>query len=436
MLGSIVLLLVLIILNALFAASEIAVISVNPNKIEEMANNGHKKAKYVQRFIAKPTRFLSTIQSGITFVGFFASASASHAFADDIGNFLAQISFISESFGRTLAIIIVTVLLSFVNIIFGELVPKRLAMKKPEQIAFFMVGLLRIVAFVLRPFVWLLTISTNLIIRMLGLDPNQEDKQITEEEIRTLVSVGGDKGVIHESEKEMINNIFEFDDTEVAEIMTHRTEVIAIPIDANIDEVVNLVFNEKYTRFPVYENNIDNIIGILHVKDLLRYKEKYVEANFSIKQILRPAYYVPDSKKISDLFKEMQNQKVHMAIVIDEYGGTAGIVTIEDLIEEIVGNIFDEYDEEEIDIQEINENEYIIEGLTGLDDVEELLNIGLPVDDYDTLSGFIISLLGRLPDDNDHDEVKFGNCTFKIMEVDEKVISKVKVVQTPAKTEE
>lgn len=436
MLGSIILLLVLIILNALFAASEIAVISVNPNKIEEMANNGHKKAKQVQKFITKPTRFLSTIQSGITFVGFFASASASHAFADDLGGLLAKIPIISDSVAKTFAIIIVTLLLSFVNIVLGELVPKRLAMKKPEQVAFLMVGLLRVVAFILRPFVWLLTASTNLIIRLFGLDPNQEDKPITEEEIRTLVSVGGDRGVIDESEKEMINNIFELDDTEVSEIMTHRTEVIAIPIEANIEEVVNLVFNEKYTRFPVYENNIDNIVGILHVKDLLRYKEKYEDGKFTIKDIIRPAYYVPDSKKISDLFKEMQNQKVHMAIVIDEYGGTAGIVTIEDLIEEIVGNIFDEYDEEENDIQEVNENEYIIEGLTGLDDVEELLNIGLPVDDYDTLSGFIIGLLGRLPDDNDHDEVKYGNCTFKIMEVDEKVISKVKVVQTPTEQEE
>lgn len=434
--GSIILILVLIIFNALFAASEIAIISVNRNKIEEMANNGHKKAKQVQRFISRPTRFLSTIQSGITFVGFFASASASQAFAEDLGNILAKLPLITPDVGKTLAIIIVTVLLSYVTIVFGELVPKRLAMKKPEAIAFRLVGMLRIIATILRPFVWFLTISTNLMIRILGIDPNQEDNPITEEEIRTMVAVGGDRGVIDESEKEMINNIFEFDDTEVSEIMTHRTEIIGIPIDANIDEVVNLVFNEKYTRFPVYENNIDNIIGILHVKDLLRYKEKYVEGNFSIKDIIRTAYYVPDSKKISDLFKEMQSQKVHMAIVIDEYGGTAGIVTIEDLIEEIVGNIFDEYDEEEIDIQAINENEYIIEGLTGLDDVEELLNIGLPVDDYDTLSGFIIGLLGRLPEDNDHAEVNFGNCTFKIMEVDEKVISKVKVVQTPIETEE
>jgi putative hemolysin len=295
--GSIILLLVLIIFNALFAASEIAIISVNRNKIEEMANNGHKKAKQVQRFISRPTRFLSTIQSGITFVGFFASASASQAFAEDLGNILAKLPLITPDVGKTLAIIIVTVLLSYVTIVFGELVPKRLAMKKPEAIAFRLVGMLRIIATILRPFVWFLTISTNLMIRILGIDPNQEDNPITEEEIRTMVAVGGDRGVIDESEKEMINNIFEFDDTEVSEIMTHRTEIIGIPIDANIDEVVNLVFNEKYTRFPVYENNIDNIIGILHVKDLLRYKEKYVEGNFSIKDIIRTAYYVPDSKK-------------------------------------------------------------------------------------------------------------------------------------------
>jgi putative hemolysin len=237
----------LIIFNGLFAASEIAVLSVNANKIEEMANNGHRKAKQVMKFIEKPTKFLSTIQTGITFVGFIASASASEAFADEVSKAIASILNNPGAWEsiKPVAIVIVTLILSYVTIVFGELVPKRLAMKKPEAVAFFMVGLLRFLATLMRPFVMLLTFSTNLVIRIFGMDPNQEDNPITEDEIRTMVDAGGEKGVIDQSEKEMINNIFEFDDTEVSEIMTHRTEVAGIPFDATIDEIVQLVYHEK-----------------------------------------------------------------------------------------------------------------------------------------------------------------------------------------------
>lgn len=275
------------------------------------------------------------------------------------------------------------------------------------------------------PFVKLLSVSTNFVVRLFGVDPGADEKRVTEEEIRMLVDVGEEKGTIHESEKEMINNIFEFDNKIVSDIMTHRTDIAGIPIDSSLQDVLDTVKRKKFTRFPVYEDNIDNIIGILNVKDLLFLLEDNNQ-DFDLKHLLRQPYFVPESKKTDELFKELQSTKTHMAVAIDEYGGTAGIVTIEDLIEEIVGNIFDEYDEEEKEFEKLDENTYLINGVASLERVEDFLEVELPVEDYDTLSGFLIGQLGRIPGENENPEIEFNGLVFKVEEMVEKRIAKVK----------
>ena len=425
----IIFLMVLIVLNAFFAASEIALISLNDNKIRLMAEDGHKKAKLLQKLLGEPSRFLATIQIGITLAGFLASAFAAESFSGRLVELIKLTGVpIPDALLKTISMIVITIILSYFTLVLGELVPKRIAMKKAEPISMFAVGPLNILSKVTSPFVKLLTLSTNFFVRLFGIDPNEEDEKVTEEEIRMMVDVGEEKGTIHETEKEMINNIFEFNNTTVSEIMTHRTDIAALPAEANLQEVTSFINQEKYSRIPVYEENIDNIIGVMHSKYLIQYlAEGGKKENFNLKNIIRQPYFVPESKKTDELFKELQHNKTHLAIIIDEYGGTAGIVTLEDLIEEIVGNIFDEDDEIEKDIDKIDENTFIINGTTSLDVVKDYLEVELPVEDYETLSGFIVGQLGRIPGKDDHPTIEFNGLVFKIEEVDEKRVAKVKV---------
>lgn len=421
-------LVVLVGVNAFFASSEIAIISLNDNKIKKMADEGHKKAGLLQALISEPSRFLATIQVGITLSGLLASAFAAESFADRLsGTVVATGIPIDPSIVKLLSLVVITILLSYFTLVFGELVPKRVAMQKPEQISMIAIKPLSVLSRITSPFVRFLTLSTNFIIRIFGGNPDADEEEITEEEIRMMVDVGQEKGVIQGSEKEMINNIFEFDNTLVSEIMTHRTDIIAVPIDAELDEILDMAINEKYTRVPVYEDVIDNIIGILHLKDLIPFLKDNQRESFSLRKIIRQPYYIPASKKTDQLFTEFQKNKVHMAVVIDEYGGTAGIVTIEDLLEEIVGNIWDEYDEEEREIEKIDENTFVINGTMELDEVDEFLDIRLPVDSYETLSGFLIGELGRIPEEDEKPVVEYEGIVFKVEEIDEKRIAKVKV---------
>ena len=421
-------LLILIMLNAFFAASEMALISLNDNKIRVMAEYGDKKAKLLSHLLSEPSRFLATIQIGITLAGFMASAFAAESFAGPLVSFIMTTGIaIPESILKTIALILVTIILSYFTLVFGELVPKRVAMKKAEAISMRVATPLNLLSIFASPFVKFLTASTNFFVRLFGVDPNDLNNDVTEEEIRMMVDVGEEKGTIDETEKKMINNIFEFDNMDVSDIMTHRTDIVGVPLNSSLDEVLAVIREEKYTRLPVYEDNIDNIVGILHVKDLVNVLGCTVLTDFSIKDILRNPYFVPSSRKTDMLFKDLQNSKTHMAVVIDEYGGTAGIVTIEDLVEEIVGNIFDEYDEEDKYIEKIDDNTFVIKGYASLDIVQETLGTDLPIDDYDTLSGFIIGQLGRIPQKEDKPEIEFNGLVFKVQEVDEKKVSKVKV---------
>ncbi|HHT05286.1 MAG TPA: HlyC/CorC family transporter [Hydrogenispora sp.] len=416
----------LIVLNAFFAASEIALISLNENKIKYMADEGNKKAKQIKKVLSEPSKFLATIQIGITLAGFLASAFAAESFAGRLVNLIKKTQVpVSENILKTAAVIIITIILSYFTLVLGELVPKRLAMKKAEPISFFVVSPLYFLSMAASPFVKLLTVSTNFVVRLFGIDPHADERQITEEEIRMLVDVGEERGAIDETEKEMINNIFEFDNKIVSEIMTHRTDIVGIPITANLKDIIEVITRKKFTRYPVYEDDIDNIIGILNIKDLIQLLEDKGQ-EFSLEKIMRQPYFVPESKKTDELLRELQNRKTHMAVAIDEYGGTAGIVTIEDLIEEIVGNIFDEYDEVEKEFEKLDENTFLINGVASLERVTDVLDVDLPVDDYDTLSGFLLGQLGRIPREEEKPVIEFEGVVFKVEEMAEKRILKVK----------
>ncbi|WP_113927194.1 hemolysin family protein [Bacillus sp. P14.5] len=423
---------ILIVLNAFFAASEIALISLNDNKVKLDAEKGDKKAILLYNLLSEPSRFLATIQIGITLAGFLASAFAAESFAGRFTNVLLDMGVpVSAAVLETISVVMITLILSYFTLVLGELVPKRLALQKAEGIARFAVVPLSVLSKVSSPFVKLLTLSTNTIVRLFGVDPNAEDENVTEEEIRMMVDVGKEKGTIQENEKIMINNIFELDNKDVSDIMTHRTNIMAIPYDLNLEETAHIVNVERYTRFPVYEENLDQIIGILHVKDLIQFLENGGEETFDLKTLVRNPYYVLESKSIDSLFAEMQKNNTHMAIVIDEYGGTDGVVTIEDIMEEIVGSISDEYDEPELEEDEINqldEETFMILGSTNLYEVEEVLKADLPIEDFDTLNGFVLGQLGFIPNESERPVVNFNNIEFSIEEMDDKRIAKIKAL--------
>ena len=428
----ILILIFLIIMNAFFAGSEMAFVSVNQMKLKAMAGKGHRRAKKVLKLVESPTDFLSAIQIGVSLSSMLSGAFAADAFADGLSYWIVSITngAVNFAFFRPIAMILITFITMFMMLIFGELVPKRIAMAHSEKFSLLVIHPITAMATVFLPLVRLLSLITNLCLKLLGIDPDKHD-EVTEEEIRLLVEAGE----IDLSEKEMIQNIFEFDNLEVGDIMTHRTDIVAIDIDTDFDSLMAQLSDERFTRYPVYENNIDNIIGIFHLRDILKYLQhnKTAEA-FDLRNFIRKPYFVPESKRTDVLFAELTRNKTHIAVVIDEYGGTAGIVTLEDLIEEVMGNIMDEYDEEEaVFIQEVHENEYLVEGSSYLDELEKVLNIDLPIDDYDTVSGFAVGEIGRLPHLEDIEgneaDFDFNGYHFSIVDVDEKVISKLRITK-------
>ena len=432
MLSEILILITLILLNAFFASSEIALISLNDNKIRLMAKEGNKTAKILANLLSEPSRFLATIQIGITLAGFLASAFASESFTERLLVELEPFNLpISDILLKNICVLIITMILSYFTLVFGELVPKRIAMRKYEVIAMFVARPLATLLKITLPFVKFLTFSTNIFVRLLGINPNEKDESITEEEIRMMVDVGEEEGTIQKKKKVMINNIFEFNNKIVAESMTHRTDMETLPINASLNEVLTFIKEKKYSRTPVYDETIDNIVGILYSKDIIKTLNEFGQmTNFDLKTILREAYHVPSSKRIDELFKEFQKSKNHVAIVLDEYGGTAGLVSLEDLLEEIVGNIFDEDDEIEYGIKKINENTYIANGMTNLEEISSHLDINLPLEEFDTLSGFIIGKLGSIPSKIEKPVMSYLGYEFMVLEADSKRISKVKISKT------
>lgn len=435
----IIVIIVLILLNAFFAASEIAFISLNDAKIEKQAKEGNKKAKKIKDMLANPSKFLATIQIGITLAGFLSSAFASESFASELAPRLNElIPAISLSAWNSISIIVITIILSYFTLVFGELVPKRLAMKNGEKIAFAAIGIIRAISIVTAPFVKFLTFSTNIISKIFGVSDNEE-KTVTEEEIRMMVDVGQEKGTIEEDEKNMINNVFEFNDKIVSEIMVPRTEIFALDSKMTITEAVKKINDEdiSYSRFPIYKDNIDNIVGVVHVKDLF-YSDK--KSNTKVNKIMKDPFFVPESKPVNELFEEIRKKRKLIAVVIDEYGGTSGIVTMEDILEEIVGEIYDEYDEIEESYQKLDDNTYILNGEMAIYDVEEILDVKIEDGDYDTLSGFLVEKIGRVPTLRDKGRViETERIVYEIEEVKDKHIIKIKahkVEQVESKEED
>ena len=424
MIGSIIILVILILINAFFAAAEIAFISLNDAKIELQAKEGNKKAKKIQNMLKNPSKFLATIQIGVTLAGFLSSAFASDTFADKLAPVLnTWLPSVSISTWKSISIIIITIILSYFTLVFGELVPKRIAMKYYEKVSFASIGIIKTISVITAPFVKFLTFSTNLVSKMFGVTGEEEDN-VTEEEIRMMVDVGEEKGTIKEEEKEMINNVFEFNDKFVSEIMVPRNKIFALDIDMTIAEVIEKLSEDmRYSRIPVYDENMDNIKGIIYIKDLLISNKN---KNSKIKSLVKEAYFVSETKRVNELFQELRKDKKQIAIILDEYGGTDGMVTMEDILEEIVGEIYDEYDKETDKFKKIDNNTFLFDASIALYDVEKFLDIDIDEEDVDTLGGYLIKKLDRIPKDGEKPIVETEKVTYKIEKVKDRKIIKVK----------
>ncbi|MGN0628271.1 MAG: hemolysin family protein [Oscillospiraceae bacterium] len=427
-----ILLFVLIGVNAFFAMSEIAAISLNDAKLHHDAEDGNKKARILAKLVDEPNNFLATIQVAITLSGLLSSAVAADTYADVLADFLLKYIPAPANFIHGVTLVLLTLLLSYLTLLFGELVPKRIAMHYPEKISYAIAGVLSFFYKAFRPFVKLLSLSTNGVLRLLGIDPNTEPESATEENIRMMLDAGNEKGTIEESEKEMINNIFEFDDRTVGEVMTHRMDLTAVEMNTPIDEAVDLAISDGYSRMPVYEENIDNVKGMIYAKDLLSLIGEKDFTHRKIADFMRPVNFIPESNSCREAFLEFQQKKIQVAIVVDEYGGTAGLVSMEDLIESVMGNIQDEYDNEEAEINKIDADNFDFDGTVLLDDIAEVLDIDMPEDaDYDTLGGLIMDILGRIPEENEHPVIVYNNVEFTVVLVEEHRIAKVHAKKLP-----
>lgn len=410
-------------MNAFFSGAEMAIISVNKNRVKFLVDEGNKKAILLEKLLEEPSKFLSTIQVGITLTGFFASASAATGLSKYLTIFFEKFNFI---YSYEISMILITLLLSYITLVFGELLPKRIALKSSEKIALSSVGIIWIISKIFSPFIKLLIFSTNMVLKVLKKEENNIDERVSKEEIKSLVEVGREHGIINDIEKEMIENVIEFDEKVAREIMIPRTKVFLVEKNIDIQELFENKEILKYSRIPVYENAPDNIIGLLHTKDLMIEAFRIGFKNIKISQILQEGYYVPETKNVNELFNELQKEKKHMAILIDEYGGFSGIVTLEDMIEEVMGNIFDEFDDEDLSIKKIGINKYLVSGAMSLNDINDYFNISLESRYYDTLSGLLIEKLGYIPMDNEKiNSVKVDNIIFKPKRVKNKKIEKI-----------
>ena len=419
-----ILILVLTLLNAFFASAEMAIVSVNRNRIKMLADDGDKKASLLADLLEEPNKFLSTIQVGITLAGFFSSASAATGISEVIGASLSQLGI---PYAQSISLVVITIILSYFTLVFGELVPKRIALQKSEQMAMLSVRPIVFVFKFAKPFVKLLSLSTNVLLRVIGMSDTDLEEKVSREEIKSLVDAGEEYGVINQIEKEMINSIFDFDDKLAKEVMTPRTEVymINIKLPLSIEELLE----ENYSRIPVYEGDMDNIIGILYLKDFLHEAYQVGFENVGIKKLLHRPYFVPECKNIDQLFKELQKSKNHLAVLIDEYGGFSGIVTIEDLIEEVMGDINDEYDDDDPVIRKIDNDTYIVNGLISIKELNDKLHLNLDeeTEDYDTLGGFLINQIDYIPSETEECMVEYENLLFKVECVKDKRIETVKI---------
>lgn len=417
--AQLLLLLTLTLMNAFFAGAEMAVVSVNKNRIRMLAENGNKRAALIQRLSEDSTGFLSTIQVAITFAGFFSSASA----ATGISRILAdRMEAASIPYSQSIAMVAVTILLSYFNLVFGELVPKRVALQKSEGFSLFAVRPIYIISKIMAPFIRLLSISTNGILRLMGMKTENLEEEVSEEEIRSMLQTGRESGVFNKIEEDMITSIFLFDDKKAREIMIPRQDMVAVDIKQPMNLVLNEILGSRRSRIPVYDGEIDNIIGILSMKDFVIEMNKKAGTDIDIQTIMQKPYFVPENRRTDALFQDMQKHKRKMAILVDEYGGVSGLVTMEDLIEEIVGDIHDEYEEVEPELLELGPYKYRAAGSILLYDLDQVLHEEIE-SSCDTLSGYLIELLGYIPKPSQMPlELEDEKNQYIIQEMEDKVI--------------
>lgn len=393
--------------NAFFASAEMAMVSANKNKIKEMADDGSQKAESLLEISSDSTRFLSTIQVAITLAGFFSSASAATSISKVLGSYFTRSGI---PYGNTISIILVTMFLSYISLVFGELVPKRIALQNSEKVALRSVTTLKIVSAIFAPFVKLLSLSTIIVLKILGKYSEDVEEKISEEELKSYIKVSKEQGVINLTGEEMIVNIMDFDDKMAYEIMTPRTSIFMVDYDEFTKDTIPEILATGYSRMPVYRENTDNIIGTIYIKDLFTEYSKNNYNEIDLDKCLKTPYFVPETKKIDRLLKELQSTKNYVAILIDEYGGFSGMVTVEDIVEEIVGEIEDEYDKDTSKIENIGPNEYMIDGTMTIDDLNEELNTKLFSENHETVSGLIIEKLGYIPEENEKEKLQIKTC--------------------------
>jgi len=428
MVVSIVILGALILLSGAFSSMEIAVSSTNRTKIKTLAEAGDKKAAMLLRAFKDPTSFFATTQLYITFIAFFSGAYAANSFTDPLVAWALGLGLpLPENIAGPIMFILVTIILTYFMLVFGALIPKRLALRNSMKISLGAIGILNILSKIVLPFVKLLAFSANLILRIFGVKGSDLSDGVTKDEILMILKSGTDFGSIAETEHDIMSNVLKLDHKTAGDVCIHRVDLIALPIDCSFDDIVQTFAKEQYSRLPIYKENIDHIVGFLHIKDVLKYMVDFPDrSDFDIKTLLYEPYFVPSSRKTEELLREMQENHVYLAFVIDEYGGTTGVITTETLVEEIVGTIFDEHDgDEPPEIAPCGQDTFTVQGLAELSAVQELFDIELPIDEYNTLNGFLISLLQRIPAEDEKPELKYGGLLFQVKSVHDKCIETV-----------
>ncbi|WP_205216261.1 hemolysin family protein [Enterococcus hirae] len=420
LLAQILLLIILTLINAFLAASEIAVVSINKNRVEQKAEEGDVKSQKLLKILQNPNNFLSTIQVGITLVNILSGASLANTLSEKLAPLLG-----GSVAARNIANIIVLAILTYVSIVFGELYPKRIALNKSEEVANFTSGIIRLIGVVAKPFVWLLSASTSLLARVTPMTFDDEDSKMTRDEMRYMLET---EGVLDNEELEMLQGVFSLDTKVAREVMVPRTDAFMIDINDSVEENVNEVLSENYSRIPVYNEDKDKVVGILHTKNLLRAAHKFGFEHLNIQKIMQEPLFVPETIFIDDLLYEMKKTQNQMAILLDEYGGVVGLATLEDLLEEIVGEIDDESDEVEKLYEKVAEHEYVIQGRMLIDEFNEVFDSNLHMSDVDTMAGYLITALGMIPDEGEKLSFDVDNITLTSEEMEGSRILKIRVV--------
>lgn len=429
MLGAVILQVVLIALNAVFASAEIAVISMNETKLNTMADEGNKRAVKLVRLTRQPARFLATIQVAITMAGLLGSAFAAENFAGPVVDLLIRMGIhVPERVMRSVVVILITLILAYFNLVFGELVPKRIAMKKADSLAMGMSNMLYGVSKIFAPLVFLLTVSTNGILRLMGIDPEEQEEQVSEEEIRMLLNTGKKQGTIDSQETEFIQNIFEFDDISVEELCTHRLDVVYLSLEDDDRQWEQIIHESRHTFFPVCGENIDDIRGVLDTKDYFRMMGKPRE--YILEHAVDPIDLVPETMKANTLFQNMKVNRRYFAAIIDEYGGISGIITLHDLMEALVGEIYETEDVQvPAAVEPEGDNAWRIRGYADLEDVAEILDKELPTDTYETFSGFVCGIIGRIPKEGEQFVCQYEDLTIQVYNVENHKVGETLVIK-------